>query len=160
MISTTLGQSIGQLTLQSRCTFPVYYRAVPPCPRGETCDPIPYSHLSSTTNLPYAIHGGIGIDVQISKVLIPGNPISHVGFTWNEEKVWFDLSNLDGQPFLADGMELLPSEGQSTLFPTCTSSGCGAGDTECQDVYVNGGIGDVGRSCDQSTSLLFVACSG
>lgn len=54
---------------------------------------------------------------------------------WADGKVSWDLSNIDGYPFAAQGIEIIPSMQNDTNNPTCAVVDCLAGEADCTEAY-------------------------
>jgi hypothetical protein len=85
--------------------------------------------------------------------------ITQIEYTWeqNGEEIWFDNSNINGAPSIAKGFQTMPSTGPSALFPKCTRAYC-LPQGKCESVYFSDNP-EEGRSCPDSTSVSFIACS-
>lgn len=154
--------AMGSLTFVSKCRFPVWYQVVP---KGGGNPPW-VSFGSTPIIIPYArypIDDGIALKFSLTD-LVPGDDADNIAqvewSTGNGPQISFDLSNLNGTPFEATGMELTPSVGPSEQYQTCINSHCAAGDTACQQAYITGGSNNRTLVCGWDTSLLFTACSG
>lgn len=85
-------------------------------------------------------------------------PIVQFEFHADEKDIYYDTSNIDGNPFQAEGTHLQPSVGPSTDHPSCVTVDCPAGGAVCTQAYNQ--PDDVRtKVCAASTDLTFTLCS-
>jgi hypothetical protein len=85
--------------------------------------------------------------------------ITQTGYTreQNAGKIWFDSSNINDVPFIAEGFQIIPSTGPSALFPNYTGAYY-LPEGERESVYLSDDP-EEGRSCPDSTSVTSIDCS-
>jgi hypothetical protein len=89
--------------------------------------------------------------------------VTQVEYTWEPEngKTWFDVSNVAGDPFLADGFRMDVDDPVKPLLNSCTGAYCAPGDSNCADVYMKSNDDFQGMStCSDSVTITLVLCSG
>src|SRR4051794_9709969 len=85
--------------------------------------------------------------------------ITQFEFTWANGNINYDISNIDGNPFAAYGMELVPSMAGAPGYPTCQPVTCKAGQSICTQAYNN--PDDVRTMvCPDASDLTLTTCSG
>jgi hypothetical protein len=97
---------------------------------------------------------GVSIKVQAN----PGGKVAQFEFTLaSDGKVYYDISNIDGNPFAAHGVSLVPSVKYSAANPTCVSVDCPPG-ARCDAAY---NLPDDVRTkvCPGMTDLVFTLCT-
>ncbi|KPI35169.1 uncharacterized protein AB675_10156 [Cyphellophora attinorum] len=97
---------------------------------------------------------GVSIKVQAS----PGGKVAQFEFTLaSDGKVYYDISNIDGNPFAAHGVSLVPSVKSSVANPTCVAVDCPPG-ARCDAAY---NLPDDVRTkvCPGMTDLVFTLCT-
>lgn len=143
------------------CPYPVWYQFVTSTSCTQDCPPFPYIPLSPTPiTWAYDARPYTGIPMKVSKENFETSPdIMQIEYTWeqNARKIWFDSSSINGAPFIVKGFQTMPSTGLSALFPNCTGAYCLPGG-ECESAYFSDDS-EEGRSCPDSTSVTFIACS-
>lgn len=77
----------------------------------------------------------------------------------NDGKIWYDTSNIDGNPFQAEGTRLSPSVEADATFNTCVTVDCPPGAAVCTVAY-NHPDDTATKNCAISTDLTFTLCSG
>merc|ERR1712118_379363 len=78
---------------------------------------------------------GTGISIKLSPNATTNGPVSQFEFTWANGKISYDLSNIDGYPFSAGGMVIVPSMQNDPNNPTCVPVDCPAGEATCTAAY-------------------------
>ncbi|KIW56238.1 hypothetical protein PV05_04913 [Exophiala xenobiotica] len=89
--------------------------------------------------------------------------VTQVEYTWEPKngKTWFDVSNVAGDPFVAEGFGMVVDDPVKPLFDTCKGAYCGPGDQNCADVYMKWNDDFQGmRTCSDAVTITLVLCSG
>lgn len=97
-----------------------------------------------------------GVSIKVSQA--PGGAVAQFEFTLaGDGKVYYDISNIDGNPFAAHGVSLVPSIKSSTANPTCVTIDCPPG-ARCDAAY---NLPDDVRTkvCPGSADLVFTVCT-
>ncbi|KIX05027.1 uncharacterized protein Z518_05899 [Rhinocladiella mackenziei CBS 650.93] len=144
--------ALGSATVVNNCGYPIYYASV-----GQ-------SYTASMQQLQGSYtesfsQEGVGISIKLSPNATTSGPISQFEFTWANGKVSYDLSNIDGYPFSAGGMEIVPSMQNDPSNPTCVVIDCPAGESVCSAAY--NAPDDVRTMvCDEDSNLVLTVCPG
>lgn len=116
--------AIGQPQIVNACGYSVYYMAAGP------------GWQSGVQELPspsYNPRPGSGMSIKLSPQL--NGEVTQFEYSWDSGKVHYDLSNINGAPFAAAGMSLVPSVQNDSRYPTCVSIDCPAGQEPCVAAY-------------------------
>jgi hypothetical protein len=144
--------ALGTATVINNCGFPIYYVSV-----GQT-----YSDKMQLLQGSYSQQYGqqnVGISIKLSPNDSTSGPISQFEFTWAAGKIHYDLSNIDGYPFSAGGMSVVPSMQNDPNNPTCVPVDCPAGQAVCTAAY-NTPSDTRTMVCDQESDLTLTMCPG
>ncbi|KAL2416063.1 hypothetical protein ABEF95_008722 [Exophiala dermatitidis] len=144
--------AVGSATVVNNCGFPIYYASV-----GQDYN-ANMQQLQGSYTEKYS-QEGVGISIKLSPNATTSGPVSQFEFTWADGKVSYDLSNIDGYPFSAGGMEIVPSNQNDASNPTCVPVDCPAGETVCTAAY-NAPDDTRTMVCDQDTNLVLTMCPG
>jgi len=147
---TTL--ALGTATVVNNCGFPVYYSSV-----GGSSNPT-MAELQGSYSEGYGSEG-TGISIKLSPNATTNGPVSQFEFTWANGKISYDLSNIDGYPFSAGGMAIVPSMQNDPNNPTCVPVDCPAGEATCTAAY-NAPDDTRTMVCDQDSDLVLTMCPG
>ena len=126
--SISPAQAIGSATTISKCPYPVYFSSV----SGWTTPPM--QRLVGSYTERYS-QSGVGISIKLSLDETGAGPVTQFEFTWDANKIHYDLSNIDGYPFAVDGIHLQPSVDADPRHPTCLAVDCPPGEFSCSDAY-------------------------
>ncbi|EXJ85977.1 hypothetical protein A1O1_06346 [Capronia coronata CBS 617.96] len=142
--------AIGSATVVNNCDFPIYYASVG---QSYTAD---MQEIKGNYTEKYS-QEGVGISIKLAPVASTSGPVSQFEFTWANGKIAYDLSNIDGYPFSAGGMEIVPSKQGDSSNPTCVPVDCPAGEAVCTAAYNHP---DDTRTmvCDQDSDLVLTMC--
>ena len=108
----------------------------------------------------------VGTSIKLSLNNTLSTSISQFEFTWSGSSIFYDLSNINGDPnsaegypFAQGGVTITPSVPSDSANPTCVPVVCPAGTVVCTAAY---NAPDDPRTlvCDSGTSLSMVLCSG
>ena len=102
---------------------------------------------------------GVGISIKLS----PDGSTSSVAqfeFTLTPgQGVYYDISNINGNPFQQGGTNLVPSIQNDPDFPTCVTVNCPAGAGTCTEAY-NLPNDLATKVCPDTVDLTFNLCPG
>ena len=148
--SISPAQAIGSATTISKCPYPVYFSSV----SGWTTPPM--QRLVGSYTERYS-QSGVGISIKLSLNETGAGPVTQFEFTWDANKIHYDLSNIDGYPFAVDGIHLQPSVDADPRHPTCLAVDCPPGESSCSDAY---NLPNDSRTlvCDDQTDLIVTVC--
>ena len=110
----------------------------------------PGSSLSQT----YSVQG---MSIKLATNNSESAPISQFEYTYASDKIFYDLSNINGYPFAAWGMIVVPSMESDAYFPTCLPIVCPAGSSVCSAAY-NEPNANRTMVCDQNASISLTLC--
>jgi hypothetical protein len=144
--------AVGSATVINNCGFPVYYAAV-----GGSSNPS-MQQLEGSYSQGYS-EEGVGVSIKLSPNDTTSGPISQFEFTWANSKISYDISNINGYPFSAGGMEVVPSMQNDPNNPTCVPVNCPAGQSVCTAAY-NSPDDTRTMVCDQDSNLVLTLCPG
>lgn len=99
----------------------------------------------------------VGVSIKMSTSA--GGPVTQFEFTWASGSIFYDISNINGNPFAQQGMSLVPSMAGASGYPTCVAVDCPAGQSTCNAAYNNP---DDTRTtvCPEDSDLVFTLCPG
>jgi len=100
----------------------------------------------------------VGISIKLSPSV--AGAVTQFEYTWVAgNSVAYDISNIDGNPFSAGGMSLVPSMEGAEGFPSCVTVDCPAGQDRCDAAY---NLPDDVRTmvCPENSDLTFTLCPG
>lgn len=144
--------ALGTATVVNNCGYPVYYASVGQSYHANM-QPLQGSYSEGYSQ------PGVGISIKLAPNATQAGPVSQFEFTWANGKIAYDLSNIDGYPFSAGGMQVVPSKQGDPANPTCTVVDCPAGQAVCTAAY--NAPDDVRTMvCDENTSLTLTLCPG
>ncbi|KIW67149.1 hypothetical protein PV04_06421 [Phialophora macrospora] len=144
--------ALGSATVINNCGFPVYYASV-----GGSSNPS-MQQLQGSYSEGYS-QQGVGVSIKLSPEASTSGEISQFEFTWANGKIAYDLSNINGYPFSAGGMEVVPSMQNDPNNPTCVPVTCPAGESVCTAAY-NQPDDTRTMVCDENSSLTLTLCPG
>ncbi|EXJ85267.1 hypothetical protein A1O3_05942 [Capronia epimyces CBS 606.96] len=144
--------AVGSATVVNNCGFPIYYASV-----GQ--DYTANMQLLQGSFSEQYTQEGVGISIKLAPNATTSGPVSQFEFTWADGKVSYDLSNIDGYPFSAGGMEIVPSLQGDSNNPTCVPVDCPAGESVCTAAY-NAPDDTRTMVCDQDSDLVLTMCPG
>ena len=152
LASATSVVALGSATVVNNCGFPVYYASVSQDSSASM------SALQGSYSEGYS-EEGVGISIKLSPNDSISGPISQFEFTWANGKVAYDLSNINGYPFSAGGMEIVPSMQNDPNNPTCVVVDCPAGESVCSAAY-NSPDDTRTMVCSEDSNLVLTMCPG
>ncbi|KEF56044.1 uncharacterized protein A1O9_07625 [Exophiala aquamarina CBS 119918] len=144
--------ALGSATVVNNCGYPIYFASVGQSQHANM-QPLQGSYSEGYSQQ------GVGISIKLAPNNTVGGPVSQFEFTWANGKIAYDLSNIDGYPFSAGGMQVVPSTQGDSSNPTCVPVDCPAGQSVCTAAY--NAPDDVRTMvCDENTSLTLTMCPG
>ena len=147
---------MGSATLVNSCGYDIYY-----APTSGSFEGMVALSPGGTYSTPYDEQNQ-GVSIKVAPTNDLGGAITQFEFTWAGESIFYDISNINGNPFSSAGMSLTPSVENDPSNPTCTQVDCPAvssGDSVCAAAY-NQPDDTATKVCSQTTSLTMVICSG
>ncbi|KIW13210.1 hypothetical protein PV08_08397 [Exophiala spinifera] len=152
LASAQTAVALGTATVINNCGFPVYYSSV-----GGSSNPS-MAPLENSYSQGYS-SPGTGFSIKLSPNQTTYGSVSQFEFTWADGKIAYDLSNIDGYPFVAGGMEIVPSMQNDPNNPTCVPVTCPAGVATCTAAY--NAPDDVRTMvCSDESDLTLTICPG
>jgi hypothetical protein len=98
---------------------------------------------------------GLGVSIKLAMNDSKPGPISQFKFTWASGKINNDLSNINGNPFAAEGIIITPSMENDPNNPTCVPIVCPAGASVCSAAY-NVPADTRTMVCSDQSSILMI----
>lgn len=143
--------AMGQATVINNCGSDVYY-----APVGQS-DHAEMLLLQGSYSQSWGSQGN-GMSIKLAPST-NNRDVTQFEFTWADGKIHYDISNIDGNPFAAGGMSLVPDMQNDPSNPTCVPINCPAGQSYCDAAYNE--PDDVRTHvCDQEANLVFTLCPG
>ncbi|KAI9830544.1 MAG: hypothetical protein M1819_005502 [Sarea resinae] len=145
--------SAGTATVQNNCGYDVYVWSV-----ADQAD-APMTTLNSgnpSYSEAFRTNGnGGGISIKLS-TQNDQSTVTQFEYTLSsdESNVYYDLSNINGNPFEQGGTSLTPSDS------SCTSVSCAAGVSDCTGAYNQPDDNWATQGCSSSTDLTLTLCPG
>ena len=142
--------AIGSTTIVSKCPYPIYFTS------ASGWDTPPMQQLENSHTEPYS-KPGVGISIKLSLNETGAGPVTQFEFTWDANKIHYDLSNIDGYPFAEGGILLQPSVHADPRYPTCREVECPPDQSYCSGAY---NLSNDTRTlvCDDQTDLTLTVC--
>jgi hypothetical protein len=106
----------------------------------------------------YSVQGQ-GVSIKLAMNDSESGPISQFEFTCAAGKINWDLSNINGNPFAADGITITPSMENDPNNPTCVPVVCPAGASVCSAAY-NQPDDTRTMVCSDEASISLTLCPG
>jgi hypothetical protein len=142
--------AMGQATVINNCGSPVYYAAVGQSAHAEM------QQMQGSYSQGWGSQGD-GMSIKLSPSA--NGAVTQFEFTWADGKINYDMSNINGNPFAAGGMSLVPSMSNDPSNPTCVPINCPAGQDYCDAAYNQ--PDDVRTHvCSQDADLTLTLCPG
>jgi hypothetical protein len=151
LLTLCCAQTVGQAVVLNSCNQSIWYTSVsnvaPP-----VAELLPGLIYRETFRIYPGGNGGISIKLGYDQDL---TTILQFEYTYvpSSYEVWYDLSNLNGDPFVDDGFVL---EGSSS---DCKSITCAPGEEICYDAYTYPTESGVVFVCGSSNTLTLTICS-
>lgn len=154
LLSSAWSVSAGTAHVVNNCGGTVYFASVAQLVNSNFA-PLPASGYSETYS-----KDNVGVSIKLSPDS-NGADVTQFEYTWtsSDNKVAYDISNINGNPFASGGMSLVPSVSTSSEFPTCVPLNCPAGQSTCTQAYNQ--PDDIRTMvCPDSADLVFTLCPG
>ena len=142
--------SAGNVVIQNQCNFPAYLWSV-----SNVAGPmqtLPANGGEYTETYRNNPDGG-GISMKLATDSAASN-ITQFEYTLETSTLWYDLSNINGYPFMAWGVSVIPSES------TCNEVICPAGVALCADAYNTPTEDYATAACTSDADVVVLLCSG
>lgn len=143
--------AVGSAHVVNNCGMPVYFASVAQSVHANM-QQLPSSGYSESYSLP-----NVGVSIKLA----PNSTgeVTQFEYTWADGDIHYDISNINGNPFAAGGMELTPSMAGASGYPTCQTVSCPAGATTCEQAY---NLPDDVRTmvCPEDSDLTMTLCPG
>lgn len=141
----------GTAHVINNCGAPVYYASVGQSAHANLKQ-LPSSGYSESYSQP-----NVGVSIKLAPNAT--GKVTQFEFTWASGNIYYDISNIDGNPFAAQGMELTPSMAGTDGYPSCQTVSCPAGVSTCDAAY---NLPDDVRTmvCPEDSDLTFTLCPG
>ena len=146
-----LALTAGTARVVNNCGSPVYFASVAQSVHASMSE-LPSSGYSEAYSKP-----GVGVSIKLSPNAT--GQVTQFEYTWADGNIHYDISNIDGNPFSAGGMELTPSMAGASGYPTCQTVSCPAGQSSCDAAYNK--PDDVRTMvCPENSDLTMTLCPG
>jgi len=96
---------------------------------------------------------GGGVSVKLALAKNQGD-ITQLEYTLDATTVWYDVSNINGNPFAHGGISVKPSD------PACSPVVCEAGIVKCREAYNQPTDDHATHACPATSDLNVVLCPG
>jgi len=151
LAAATSVHAFGKAIVKSQCSYPVYLWSV-----SDTVGEMKTLQTGEQYSEEYRSNpNGGGISIKLSSVdngLFSGAAITQFEYTL-DTTIWYDISNVNGYPFVAQGLTLVPSES------SCPSVVCAAGVQLCSSVYNIPTDDFATADCACTADTVLVLCS-
>lgn len=147
---TTLAEGLGRAIIKNQCDKPIHIWSI----ADEAVDKSEVVDAGSEYSEEYKTNGnGGGISIKIA-FEDSHDDISQFEYTLSpsDNKVFYDLSNIDGYPFQEGGASITPSD------DSCPAVTCPAGVKLCTDAYNEPFDDWATKGCSESTDLTLTLC--
>lgn len=141
--------SVGTARVVSNCAGPVYFASVAQSVNA-AMNVLPESGMSEGYSIP-----GVGVSIKLAPN--SSGPVTQFEYTWQDGSIYYDISNINGNPFFEGGMELVPSMAGDPNYPTCAPVTCAAGASTCTAAY-NAPDDTKTMVCSQESDLVMTLC--
>jgi hypothetical protein len=144
--------ALGTATLYNNCGFDIWYADISTSPEGMTMLPSGAAFSAGYSD------PGVGYSIKVAPSDSINGPITQFEYTWSTDKISYDISNINGNPFAANGVVLSPSMAGDPNYPTCQVVNCPAGESVCTAAYNQPDDTDT-MVCDEDSSLVMTVCT-
>lgn len=151
--------AVGSASVYNNCDYDVYYASIDGQAEGmQLLGPGGISAQYSEQ--------GVGVSVKLATNNTLSGPISQFEYTWAGDSIYWDLSNINGDPssaegypFAQGGIVITPSMTNDPSNPTCEPVSCPAGTMVCTAAY-NAPDDPRTMVCNQDSDLVLTICPG
>jgi len=140
----------GKASVENRCDQDVYLWSVAGSAGADMVTLPPGKSYSETYRLN---HNGGGISMKLALTKSQGD-ITQFEYTLDAATVWYDVSNINGNPFADGGISVKPSD------PACSPVVCQAGIAKCREAYNQPTDDHATHACPSTYDLNVVLCPG
>ena len=142
--------SAGNVIVQNQCNFDAYLWSV-----SNVAGPMQTlaANGGDYTETYRSNPDGGGISMKLATNEAASN-ITQFEYTLETPTLWYDLSNINGYPFMAWGVSVVPSES------TCNEVICPAGVALCADAYNTPTEDYATAACTSDADVVVLLCSG
>lgn len=145
----SLGRA-GTASVTNACSFPVYLWSVSNSAGSmQTLE----SGSGSYSEAYQTNADGGGISIKISNDTSQES-VTQLEYTLQGSNLFYDLSNINGYPFMEGGVSLSPS------MSSCNAVSCPPGVAECSGVYNDPNDNEATSGCTSACNLQLTLCSG
>ncbi|KAK5715834.1 hypothetical protein LTR17_016588 [Elasticomyces elasticus] len=148
MATSAAAMSVGTAHVINKCTYDVYLANTPAADGGYTTIDKTLGPDDSYSQQWTELNGGNGWSIKLSKDDVPGGQLLQYEYTFhNDGTIWYDLSEVDGNPWDAN-WEITADSPSSTCSPK-------------QQAYRYATDDAYGmQSCPQDAEITVTLCSG
>ena len=141
--------ALGSATVVNKCDFPIFY-----APVSQNTTP-GMQQMQGDYSQQYSQPGN-GYSIKLSPS--PSGSITQFEFTLDSHgNIFYDLSNINGNPFASNGMRVDPSMIGDSSNPSCVAIDCPAGPSTCSAAYNQ--PDDVRtHACSDQSDLVLTIC--
>lgn len=162
----------GRAELVHNCNYPVWCAVVA---GFEPDDPTPLNQRTPVNWIPqpagqvivddYTTHPqGTGVSIMCTREPQAMKPlVTQLEYTWRPDlqKTYFDVSNVEGDPFVYEGFRMVLNDKVKPLNASCYGAYCAPGDQHCAQVYNKWDDDFQGmRACSHEVITHLTLCSG
>ena len=141
--SPPTAHATGSAIVTHYCPYTVYCAKVDGYTNGDPSLPsVQWSVLPSNTPLSWNFGETtplLGVSIQCTRdPPASKSSVTQLEFSWDpnlDHRVWFDVSNVEGHPFVNEGFQMKVEAPKTDIFVTCMGASCPAGADDCQGVY-------------------------
>lgn len=151
-VFATTALALGKVTVQNKCPHAIYYTSVDGSADAPTKAIQPNKVHTEEYRVNTKTHGGISIKVNKSPKLT--DPIAQIEYTLTSPTMFYDLSFVNGDPFVKEGVTLTPSDKK------CVKVDCPPGVAKCPGAYKFPTDDQATHQCADSANLDVVFCPG
>ncbi|KEF59209.1 uncharacterized protein A1O9_04053 [Exophiala aquamarina CBS 119918] len=162
----------GRAELVHQCNYPVWCAVVVGFEPNDTT-PLGLRPLVNWTPQPagqvivdeYATHPpDTGVAIMCTREPKAMKPlVTQLEYTWrpDQQKTYFDVSNVEGAPFVENGFRMVLNDKVKPLNASCFGAYCAPGDQHCAEVYDKSDDDFRGmRACSHEVMTRLTLCSG
>jgi len=151
--------AVGSASVYNNCDFDVYYASI--SGEAESMQLLGAGGYSASYS-----QQGVGVSIKLATSDSLSGPISQFEYTWSGDSIFWDLSNINGDPnspegypFAQGGIVITPSMTNDPSNPTCVPVNCPAGTMTCTAAY-NAPDDPNTMVCNQDANLVLTICPG